>query len=354
MKTKNVRFAILMALPVLFYSCQKENSAEVQKAASLKAASLNGAQEALAASETTPLSVITIAGKNPTTNFDPQLVDGVGSAARFTFPYGIDLADDGTLYVADLGNSAIRKISPPNIVTTIPIPNRADGEKLFNPQNVRLTVDGSLNITVGNDGHQAYNKHPIWILKNDGTISTPIPNPNSGLLICLERDPSGNLFFSQDLSLKKFALDANGRMGTNKFTPNTDSLAAGEGTNAFRFMALRCANNGIKYMFSGHHMYKLTPSGLFTMIYRDLSFFAVSSIVSTKDTRTLYIADNGAIKSIFNGKMQYLVGPNPRFPGERDGVGSNASVYAKRLALSKDERTLYFSDNYTIRKLILK
>jgi hypothetical protein len=201
-----------------------------------------------------------------------------------------------------------------------------------------------------------HNKHPIWILKTDGTISTPIADPNAGLYVCLERDPFGNLFFSQSNALKKFKLDANGRMGTNKYIPNHDSLDFDDSSNANWFMAVRYAYNGIIYMFYGHHMYKLTPSGLFTMIYRDLDFtFGVSSIVSTKDSRTLYIADGtGAIKSIFNGKLQYLAGPNPNYHDARDGVGTSADVHARRLALSKDEKTLYFSDNSTIRKLILK
>lgn len=40
------------------------------------------------------------------------LVDGVGTAARFTGPQGIVFGSDGSLYVADTGNNAIRKIKP--------------------------------------------------------------------------------------------------------------------------------------------------------------------------------------------------------------------------------------------------
>lgn len=42
----------------------------------------------------------------------PGYLDAVGTAARFTAPHGLALGSDGTLYVADTGNNAIRKIKP--------------------------------------------------------------------------------------------------------------------------------------------------------------------------------------------------------------------------------------------------
>ena len=39
-------------------------------------------------------------------------VNGVGSAARFNYPYGVSVDSVGNVYVADYYNHLIRKISP--------------------------------------------------------------------------------------------------------------------------------------------------------------------------------------------------------------------------------------------------
>ncbi|HKD54294.1 MAG TPA: hypothetical protein VKB72_08720, partial [Steroidobacteraceae bacterium] len=45
--------------------------------------------------------------------------DGVGAAARFNSPLGVAVDSGGNVYVADTGNDLIRKITPAGVVTTI-------------------------------------------------------------------------------------------------------------------------------------------------------------------------------------------------------------------------------------------
>lgn len=59
-------------------------------------------------------SVSALAGATFTTGS----ADGVGAAARFQFPSGAATDSAGNLYVTDTGNSTVRKISPAGVVTT--------------------------------------------------------------------------------------------------------------------------------------------------------------------------------------------------------------------------------------------
>jgi len=67
--------------------------------------------------------------------------DGPGSSARFHSPAGLALDVSGNLYVADVGNQAIRKVAPGGTVNTL-----AHGAPLVAPSALCLLPDGSLMV----------------------------------------------------------------------------------------------------------------------------------------------------------------------------------------------------------------
>ncbi|MGZ5155055.1 MAG: hypothetical protein ACXWCL_01460 [Caldimonas sp.] len=68
----------------------------------------------------TPAGVVTtLAGSNPALGQTPGFVDGLGSAARFAGPWGMAIDGAGNLFVADAFNYAIRKVTPAGQVTTL-------------------------------------------------------------------------------------------------------------------------------------------------------------------------------------------------------------------------------------------
>jgi sugar lactone lactonase YvrE len=121
--------------------------------------------------------VTTLAGSSPVGS-NGGFADGPGAVAQFKSPYGLALAPDGTLYVADMGNHRIRKISPSSQVTTLagssPIGSAfgsyADGPALqakFNqPMSVTLAADGTIYVA------DAFNNRVRRISPVDRMVST--------------------------------------------------------------------------------------------------------------------------------------------------------------------------------------
>jgi sugar lactone lactonase YvrE len=99
----------------------------------------------------TPAAIVTtLAGSSGETGF----ADGTGSAARFNNPSGLAVDPAGNCYVADSGNHIIRKVTQSTVVTTIAgspgQPGSADGSgsaARFNyPQGVALDSGGNLYV----------------------------------------------------------------------------------------------------------------------------------------------------------------------------------------------------------------
>lgn len=110
----------------------------------------------------TPLGVATVfAGKSGVSGSD----NGIGSAARFLNPEGIAVdAATGTIYVADSGNHTIRQITPLGAVTTFAgspgVSGAANGTgaaaRFANPKG--LAVDGVGNVWVADWGNSIIRK----------------------------------------------------------------------------------------------------------------------------------------------------------------------------------------------------
>ena len=118
----------------------------------------------------TPAGVVTtLAGRPGTYGTN----NGTGTAARFTNPVGVAVDTSGTVYVGDLGNSAIRKITPAGVVTTLAglvgtagTNDGVGGAARFNQPN-DIAVDGSNYVYVADGGN-----HCIRKVAPDGTVTT--------------------------------------------------------------------------------------------------------------------------------------------------------------------------------------
>lgn len=109
-------------------------------------------------------------------------VDGTGLAARLQAFYGMDCDTEGNLYLTDVFQSTLRKVTPEGVVTTILDPTP------FGPWSLAVDKrDGT--IYVGNCEGQG-----IFQMKKDGSVTHIVHNTSiAGLTI----DKEGNLFATE-------------------------------------------------------------------------------------------------------------------------------------------------------------
>lgn len=108
--------------------------------------------------------------------------DGLATSARFDTPSGLALGADGTLYIADTANNAIRRMTPDGYVSTIAgdgIAGHRDGpgrQARFNGP-IGIAVDRAGRVLVAD----TYNDR-IRAIDADGTVSTLAGSGQPGLL----------------------------------------------------------------------------------------------------------------------------------------------------------------------------
>lgn len=138
---------------------------------------------------------------------------GPATEAKISYPRGVAIDASGNLYIADYGNSAVRRIDTKGIITTVAWVDRPEG----------VAVDGSGNIYVSE-----YLKCRIRKVDTNGTITTVAGNgiqgysgdggpaieaklnQPSGVTV----DTSGNLYITDTVNQRIRKVDTNGIITT--------------------------------------------------------------------------------------------------------------------------------------------
>ncbi len=188
--------------------------------------------------------------------FNQGWQDGAGTEAWFNAPNGVAVDSAGNVYVADTGNSVIRKVTSTGMVTTVAGTagscGSADGtgaEARFN-QPTGITMDGTGNLFVTDTlNHTIRRITPTGAVTtlaglagvmgtSDGVAADALFNHPGGITV----DGSGTLFVADtgNSSLRKIL--TNGTVSTLAGLPTISGLKDGTGTTAWFNQPLACAS----------------------------------------------------------------------------------------------------------------
>lgn len=141
-------------------------------------------------------------------------VDGQGAIARFNFPFGIALDKDGNLYVADLFNHKIRKITPDGIVSTLAgsTSGYKDGAgtnaQFEGPMDVATDGQGNVYVADGNRIRKVTSAGQVSTVAGstpgylDGTTANARFHGLAGMVI----DTAGNLYVCDQLNYVNYVV----------------------------------------------------------------------------------------------------------------------------------------------------
>jgi len=241
--------------------------------------------------------------------------DGIGENALFSLPADVAADASGNVYVADFLNHRIRKISPSGVVSTLAGSTEgfADGigtdAQFDKPRGIAVDNSGNIYVTeVGNDKIRKIT--PDGLVStiagstegfSDGTATTAqFCNPN-GIVI----DATGNIYVSDNCNFKIRKITPEGNVTTlaGSMKGQVDGVGSTAQFSSPTGIDIDALGNLYVADFSVHKIRKVTSDGKVTTIAGStLGFadgtgsnaqFSFPSSIAIDDRGDLFIADSG-------------------------------------------------------------
>lgn len=308
--------------------------------------------------------------------------DGQGRLARFNKPIGVAVDGIGNVYVADINNNEIRKITAGGLVSTL-AGSTADGyvddqgsfARFYNPQGVSLDDKGNVYVA------DTWN-HKIRKITQGGLVSTiagsrysGYANGQGGLASFYKPggvavDGNGNVYVvdSWNNTIRKITPDG---LVSTLAGSTIQGSADGQGSLArFNYpqgIAVDSIGNVYVADYGNNMIRKITPSGLVSTLagsttkgfddgQGSLAKFYLPAGIAVDGIGNVYVGDygNNLIRKITaDGLVSTLAGSTTK--GSTDGQGSLARFYSPCGVALDGIGNIYVADkdNNLIRKITI-
>ncbi|MEZ4364381.1 MAG: NHL repeat-containing protein [Kofleriaceae bacterium] len=313
----------------------------------------------------------------------PGNLDGTGAAARFAFPLGVAVDSAGNVYVADQGNSTIRKVTAAGVVTTLAgtagMPGSADGtgaEARFSaPMGVAVDSAGNVYVAEGTSTIRKVTAAGV-VTTLAGTAGMQGSADGTGAAARFSRptgvavDSAGNVYVADQNNFTIRKVTAAGVVTTLAGTAGMQGSADGTGAAA-RFsgssgVAVDSAGN--VYVAEGTStIRKVTAAGVVTTLAGAAGMqgsadgtgaearFVLPWGVAVDSAGNVYVADtnNFTIRKVTAAGVVTTLAGAARLRGSEDGTGA-AARFAYPWGVAVDSAgNVYVADqsNSTIRKV---
>ncbi|HEV7927409.1 MAG TPA: serine/threonine-protein kinase, partial [Verrucomicrobiae bacterium] len=251
----------------------------------------------------------------------PGASDGLGNEARFSSPGAIAVDSTGYIYVADMANDTIRKVSPSGDVGTLAgvagkageIDGRGGAARFTAPSGIavdndgnvyvaefasdtirKINPEGSVNLLAGSPGNPGWND-----AKGD---NAHFRNPWSVAV-----DKSGNVYVADKDNFVIRQIAPDGRVTTIAGKPGVPGFVDGK-REAARFNdphGIAVDDFGIVYVTdtASQAVRRISPPGEVTTIAKSLSN---PESIAVDGAGVVYVTDSIGIHKIWNGKIELL------------------------------------------------
>ncbi|SDR93293.1 NHL repeat-containing protein [Mucilaginibacter mallensis] len=298
--------------------------------------------------------------------------DGSGASALFANPQGVVTDAQGNVYVADGFNNRIRKITSTGVTTTYAgdgnagfLNGPAASAEFYAPQGIAIDAQG--NLYVADLGNNVIRK-----ISTAGVVSTFCGNGTRGYVngaatlaefnnpqgLCV--DASGNVFVadrSNNLVRKITAAGVASNFAGSGAAYYFDGTGSDNSFNGPKGVAVDASGNVYVADAGNYSIRKISPAQVVTTLVGNpvqTTIVGTPAGISIDSKGNLYIADqSGRILEITTSKILYVLAGSANTAGYVDGTGTAAKFSSPQGLTIDNNGNIYVADynNNIIRKV---